>query len=181
MTNKKLTLFLPLLIVAIVITIFLMALNSKNENNQVIIKPKPFPQFALTELQSGKSLSEKIFTSSSNNKYTLLNVWASWCSVCKTEHPFLLKLAEQGINITGLNYRDDPQAAKSLLHKSGDPYQQIIVDDKGKLALDLGVIGTPESYLIDNQGMIVARVNGVLNQTVWEKRFLPVITDNGVE
>jgi len=154
-------------------SVFLLALNNKENDNQVKVKAKPFPSFSLTELQSGQLITESIFKNRPRGEYTLLNVWASWCSACKSEHPFLLKLAEQGINIVGLNFRDDPQTAKSLLNKTGNPYQQIIVDDKGKLAIDLGVIGTPESYLIDKQGLIVTRVNGVLNQFIWDKQLQP--------
>ncbi len=173
MNNKKLTLFIPLIIVAIMIAVFLMALSHKSENKQVIITAKAFPQFTLPALNSTGLITPTIFTSNLNGEYTLLNVWASWCSVCKAEHSFLLKLAQQGFNIVGLNFRDNQHAAISLLNKMGDPYQQVIVDEKGILAIDLGVIGTPESYLIDNKGLIVARVNGVLNQKVWEEQLLP--------
>ena len=172
MNNKKLILLSPLIIMAMVITIFLLALNKKDDN-QIILKAKPFPVFSLTTLQGTELINESTFTNNQESKYTLLNVWASWCAICKTEHQYLLTLSEQGVNIIGLNYRDEQQAAKSLINQMGNPYQQIIVDKKGILALDLGVIGTPESYLIDHKGWIVARVNGVLNQALWAKHFQP--------
>ncbi len=179
MKKTKLMLSVPLIIVAILITVFLMALNNNDASQQAAVKEKPFPQFKTMQLHSSEMITHSIFKQAKKGEYTLLNVWASWCGVCKTEHSYLLKLAQQGVNIVGLNYRDDPQAARSLLEKTGNPYQQVIVDDKGKLALDLGVIGTPENYLINNQGVIVARFNGVLNQAAWEKYFQPIIATNG--
>jgi len=175
MTNKKITLFLPSLLVALFVILLMMALTNKSDNGQLTMRPKALPEFQLSALKTGKTLTRSLFTEPLNNKYTLLNVWASWCVVCKVEHPFLLKLAEQGVTIVGLNYRDNQQSASSLLASAGNPYQQIIYDPKGSLALDLGVVGTPESYLIDPKGMVVARFNGVLNETIWDTHFHPII------
>lgn len=180
MHRKKLTLLLPSLIVASIVILLVMGLSSKNSLTREPMQPRIMPSFQLPSLQAGKLLTESLFSNQSN-AYTLLNVWASWCVVCKTEHPFLITLAEQGVNIIGLNYRDDQQSAISLLAKTGNPYQQVIVDKGGKLALDLGVIGTPETYLIDDQGMIIAHFNGVLTPKVWEEIFKPIIKTLNIE
>lgn len=172
MNSKKITLLLPSLIVALVVILLMMALNNKGNINATNLQPKPFPAFTLTDLKSEYPISEKVFY---QQPVTLLNVWASWCVVCKQEHPFLLELASQGIHIVGLNYRDDRQTALSQLHKRGDPYQAVIFDPQGNLALDLGVIGTPESYLITQQGIIISRFNGPLTQKVWSDIFAPSI------
>ncbi|WP_019617047.1 DsbE family thiol:disulfide interchange protein [Psychromonas ossibalaenae] len=174
MNNKKTALLLPSLIVGLVIILLVMGLNNKNNIKQAAVQPKPLPAFQLNDLQTDQPLTETLFTEQIDSEYTLLNVWASWCAVCKIEHPFLLKLAEQGVNIVGLNYRDNQQTAVSLLAKTGNPYQKVIFDPAGKLALDLGVIGTPESYLINKQGMIIGRFNGALTPEIWTAVFQPV-------
>ena len=173
MVKKKLALLLPVVIVTIIVVFFKFTLDNKETITQANIKQKPFPAFALKDLQDKHLLNEEIFL---EQQYTLLNVWASWCVVCKTEHPFLLKLAEQGINIVGLNYRDNNKSALAVLNNTGDPYRHVIFDKQGGLALDLGVVGTPETYLVNQQGIIVARFNGVLTEKVWKVIFEPNIS-----
>jgi len=107
-----------------------------------------------------------------------LNVWATWCVACLVEHPFLMELRnESRIKIYGLNYKDDRNKALKLLHKIGDPYEFSIFDKEGKLAIDLGVYGAPETFLIDNQGIIRVRHVGVLTQEVWEQKFKSALSE----
>ena len=119
---------------------------------------------------------EKQFnTSILKGKISLLNVWASWCSACMDEHVFLLQLAREGIPIYGLNYKDNQKQALSWLAEWGNPYQAIAADSEGKVAIDLGVYGAPETFLIDQSGVIRYRYAGILTSAVWEKDFLPQI------
>ncbi|KTC65906.1 cytochrome C biogenesis protein (plasmid) [Legionella adelaidensis] len=108
-------------------------------------------------------------------KIHILNVWASWCSSCSEEQYFLVDLAHQGVPILGLNYKDSPIDAKKWLQDWGNPYQQVFTDEKGKVAIELGVYGTPETFLIDKKGIILYRHAGVLNSAIWQKEFLPRI------
>lgn len=107
---------------------------------------------------------------------SLLVVWASWCEACQEEQVFLFDLAHQGIVLFGLNYKDDPVAAQHWLAEWGNPYQAIGQDTSGQVALDLGVYGAPETYLIDQQGLIQYRYAGILNPEVWKREFQPRIT-----
>ena len=84
----------------------------------------------------------------------LLNVWATWCISCRVEHPYLQKLAGEGVPIYGVNYKDDTQAAREWLVEFGDPYLGSIVDEEGSFGLDLGVYGAPETYFIDAEGVV---------------------------
>jgi cytochrome c biogenesis protein CcmG/thiol:disulfide interchange protein DsbE len=111
--------------------------------------------------------------------FMLINVWASWCAACKSEHGFLTRLQHQGIDIIGLNYRDERKPALSMLKDLGDPYQAIIYDIHGSLALDLGVIGAPETFLISPAGEIVHRFSGVLDKQIWDKQFVPLLVGVG--
>jgi cytochrome c biogenesis protein CcmG/thiol:disulfide interchange protein DsbE len=104
----------------------------------------------------------------------LINVWASWCITCRIEHGFLVQLNSQNIPIIGLNYKDERSDAIEWLGKYKDPYRLIIHDYSGSLALDLGVTGAPETFLIKN-GKIIAHFSGEVNKRVWGDVFAPVI------
>ncbi|MEE4204583.1 MAG: DsbE family thiol:disulfide interchange protein [Halieaceae bacterium] len=124
---------------------------------------QPLPAFSLPELASGEMLSP----ASLAGKPALLNVWATWCYSCRVEHPYLLQLAEQGVTIYGLNYKDEDAKASAWLKQLGDPYRQTIVDAEGTLGLDLGVYGAPETYVVDAEGVVRYRHVGVVNEQVW--------------
>jgi cytochrome c biogenesis protein CcmG/thiol:disulfide interchange protein DsbE len=104
---------------------------------------------------------------------SLLVVWASWCDACKQEQVFLFQLAKQGIALYGLNYKDDADSAKQWLSDWGNPYRAIGQDTQGQLAIELGVYGAPETYLIDAHGVIQYRHPGILSADVWQKEFVP--------
>ncbi|KKD58650.1 hypothetical protein RN22_20010 [Grimontia sp. AD028] len=144
-----------------------------NNNPPFAMKGKPVPQFLLTSLRSGESVDQTLF----QNDWLLLNIWASWCSSCKAEHPYLMSLKSAGIPIVGLNYRDKKNAAISVLKETGDPYQTVIYDPQGSLALELGSIVTPETYLIDREGTLMFRHIGILDEGIWQREFQPRIDD----
>lgn len=103
----------------------------------------------------------------------LINVWATWCFSCRVEHPYLLELAENGITIYGLNYKDDPEKALVWLDDLGNPYAETVVDKDGLFGLDLGVYGAPETYVIDASGVVRHRHVGVVNEQVWNEQLAP--------
>ena len=107
---------------------------------------------------------------------SILVIWASWCEACREEQAFLMHIAQQkNVRVYGLNYKDDPLAAKQWLVEWGNPFQAIGMDRHGKLALDLGVYGTPETYLINEQGTIQHRFAGRLTPAIWRREFLPYL------
>ena len=107
----------------------------------------------------------------------LLNVWASWCEACRAEHPVLIDLARRGeIPLIGLNYKDTPEKARAWLEAhGGNPFQTIAVDANGKVGIDWGVYGVPETFLIDANGIILYKHTGPLNRKVLEETLLPLI------
>ncbi|MCW8331202.1 DsbE family thiol:disulfide interchange protein [Photobacterium sp. SDRW27] len=169
----KLTRFLPLFFVLLLGGIIVMAMGEQNNSTVSPLQERSVPEFSLASLQQESlTLTEVSLT----GQLQLLNVWASWCGICKSEHAFLMELAKQDqVKIVGLNYRDDRQSALNELAASGNPYQKVIFDPKGSLALDLGVYGTPESYLIDQNGVIRQRYVGTLTPQIWQQEFVPVI------
>lgn len=98
----------------------------------------------------------------------LVNFWASWCAPCRVEHPLLMRLAqEEGIRIIGLNYKDRPPAARQFLKGLGDPFEVVVRDETGRTAIEWGVSGVPETFVIDADGVIRARHVGPLTQKAW--------------
>lgn len=131
---------------------------------------KPMPEFHLSALDDPeKMLSADDVT----GKVLFLNVWGTWCISCQVEHPVLKKMAEQGVPIIGINYKDYRESAQKYLELHGNPFVFSVFDDKGDLGLDLGVYGAPETYLLDQKGRIRYRFVGVLDADKWEHELRP--------
>lgn len=133
----------------------------------------PVPAFTLPTLDDpGKSFSAAAL----KGKVHLLNIWATWCPSCYAEHPMLLKLAkEQGISIIGVNYKDEREKALRYLAEQGNPYETVISDERGRLGIDLGVYGAPETFLVDADGIIRFRLVGVVDERTWSEQLAPRI------
>lgn len=168
---ERLKLFLPLLMFIVLATVLYRGLGKNPNAMPSALIGRPVPEFNLPSLRNDKSLlNQEIF----KGQVTLLNVWATWCPSCRTEHPYLLNLAEQGVVIIGLDYKDETIKARHWLQQLGNPYRQVIVDREGSLGLDLGVFGAPETYLIDSAGVIRYKHVGVLDQRIWQRDFDPL-------
>ncbi len=134
---------------------------------------KPVPAFSVPLLSDpAKTLS----ASDLRGKVYLLNVWGSWCVSCREEHPVLVELAKKGtIPIYGLNWKDKREDALAWLERYGDPYIGSGVDRDGRVAIDFGVYGAPETYLIDRQGVIRFKQTGPLTWQIIEQKIMPLI------
>ncbi|MDD1779891.1 DsbE family thiol:disulfide interchange protein [Enterovibrio sp. ZSDZ35] len=160
---------LPLLsALGLIFSLFWIMINQDNTGQitNFPMKGHAVPAFTYSTLD-GTPVDESLF----QQDWKILNVWASWCVVCKKEHDFLMALANQGVPIIGLNYRDKKGAAIHTLDTTGNPYQTVIFDPQGALAMELGSMVTPETYLIDGQGILVHRHTGALDSQVWENEF----------
>lgn len=131
---------------------------------------KDFPGFALPLLQDP---SRQASVADMKGQVALVNVWATWCSSCWAEHKVLLEMAAQGVNIYGINYKDERDAALAYLEKQGNPFRLIVADETGGLGLDLGVTGAPETFLIDAAGVIRFHYAGIITQEYWQKELGP--------
>ena len=135
---------------------------------------KPIPTFAVATLKD----PTKIITDKDlQGKIALVNVWATWCPACKQEHETLVQLAQQvKIPIYGLNYKEtDKEGAIRWLQDYGDPYVFNLSDENGRIAIDFGVYGAPETFLIDEQGIIRHKLVGIMTPQVWQTQFVPII------
>ena len=168
---QRIKLFVPLLIFIVLAVFLLNGLERDPNAMPSALIDRPVPEFLLPVLgDSARQVDKTIF----QGQPSLLNVWATWCISCRAEHPFLNKLSQQGIRIIGLNYKDDNTEANKWLVEKGDPYALSIVDASGRMGLDLGVFGAPETYVIDSLGIIRYKHVGVVDDRVWQKHLLPV-------
>jgi len=108
----------------------------------------------------------------------MVNFWASWCGPCRAEHPNLMKLAEGGLQIYGVNYKDNPENAAQFLAGLGDPFTAILSDSKGRNGIEWGITGVPESLLIDGNGIILWHYRGPITQSIIDKQIQPVLDAN---
>ncbi len=133
---------------------------------------KPAPAFDLPVLHQP---DKRFVPGEMRGKVWLLNVWASWCVSCREEHPVLVELAKRGVMpILGLNYKDKGDEATAWLKRFGDPYQLSVVDADGRIGIDYGVYGVPETYLIDAEGVIRFKQIGPLTMAIVEQKVLPL-------
>ncbi|MEQ1777274.1 MAG: DsbE family thiol:disulfide interchange protein [Nitrosomonas sp.] len=150
-----------------------LTLNPRQVPSPLIDKPAPV--FQLNHLHE----PEKVMASQDNlGKVWMLNVWASWCVACRDEHPLLVQLANSGIvPIYGLNYKDERTTAMQWLKRYGDPYTISIVDQDGKVGIDYGVYGVPETYVIDKKGIIRHKQIGPVTVDALQKTIIPLILE----
>ncbi len=170
---KKAKLAIPLIIFIVIIGFLWHGLKV---NPSIIPSPlisQPAPEFKLPQLFYPK---EYISNDDFIGHVTLVNVWATWCNSCIEEHNFLLNISNiDDVRIVGLNYKDDVSLAKQWLQENGNPYDVVAVDASGNTAIDWGVYGTPETFLIDKKGVIRYKHIGPLNASIWEKTLRPII------
>jgi cytochrome c biogenesis protein CcmG, thiol:disulfide interchange protein DsbE len=134
---------------------------------------KPAPQFALSDVLNPTRI---VSNADLKGQVYVLNVWATWCIPCREEHEALLTIAQQKVvPIIGLNYRDQRDRAQQWLQQLGNPYQAVAFDGDGRTAIEWGVYGAPETYLIDAQGRVIFKFISPMTEDIWRHEFLPRI------
>lgn len=167
---KRALLFaLPLLAFLVLAVMFGSRIGKNSDALPTALAGQPVPEFRLPTLD-GREMTQADLKGP-----LLLNVWATWCPACYEELPYLQQLAQQGVAIVGLNYKDDLPAAQRFLAERGSPYRAVIVDAQGQLGLDLGVYGAPETFVIDAHGVILHRITGVLTPENFAQEVAPLL------
>jgi cytochrome c biogenesis protein CcmG/thiol:disulfide interchange protein DsbE len=134
---------------------------------------KPLPGFVLPGLPPGDGFSSADITAA--GRPALINFFASWCVPCVEEAPVLMTLKRQGITIWGIVYKDKPTAARDFLKRNGDPYTRIASDERGNTAIDFGLYGVPETYVVDATGTVRWRWAGGLSEDVVRNSLAPLL------
>jgi len=166
--KNKVSIFLVIIFLSFCFVIFYKGLNNPNTYSPKIMDKKNIPIFEAKDFNSSSYLnSEKIFE---EDTFYIINIWASWCVPCRTEHPLLMKLSKnQSVKLIGLNYKDNLNNAKKFINELGNPYSQIIIDNDGTLSIEFGAYGVPETFIIDKNKMIIRKFIGPINQEILEQ------------
>jgi cytochrome c biogenesis protein CcmG/thiol:disulfide interchange protein DsbE len=169
---RRLVYGLPLVLVALLGVAFYFQLGTDTQKLPSALIDKPLPVFNLPPIDGGGTA---LTNADLAGKVVLLNVWASWCPPCRVEHPILMNIAANGVPIYGVNYKDKPEDAKRFLTQLGNPFAAIGADRDGKLAIDLGVYGYPETFIVDANGIIRYRHAGPISKPDWEQTLGPIV------
>lgn len=172
--NKKRVYYLVPIILFVVLVGFLVVglrLNPRDVPSPLI--GKPAPEFSLPSLaDANKKISSKDFL----GEPWLFNVWATWCVSCREEHPTLVEFSRQtGVKIIGLDWKDDSIKAREWLTVLGDPYSAVAVDVSGDTAIDWGVYGAPETYVVDKHGVIRHKQTGPVTPEIIQTQIIPLL------
>lgn len=167
--------FIPPLLFLVLVGVFLVG-NFREDRSAL---PSTLIDRAAPEMALGTLEGRPAFTGDDlrQGEVTLVNFWASWCPPCRAEMPFFAELSAQGYTIYGINARDDPANAQAFLNDLGNPFSGIGTSRDGRAAIDWGVYGMPETFVVDGEGRIVTRFAGEVTERVWRDRLLPAIED----
>ncbi|MGO4855259.1 DsbE family thiol:disulfide interchange protein [Phaeovulum sp. W22_SRMD_FR3] len=165
--------FLPLVISLGLGGVAYLALGRENADQlPSALVGKAAPEVAVTPLGEGAPFTAETLR---DGKLKLVNFWASWCAPCRVEHPNLQALAAEGIDIYGINYKDTPAQALKFLGDLGSPFKALGADPQGRVAIDWGVYGVPETFLVDGEGKILFRFAGPLTERVIASDLRPLM------
>jgi len=164
---------LPIAVFAIMIPVFIIGLDRNKSELPSPLLDQMAPTFALPSLHDADRM---VGSGNYKGKVALVNVWATWCGACRTEHPYLMELAARNeIPIFGLNWRDQRSPAIDWLERLGDPYFETAYDEDGRVGIDWGVYGAPETFLISAEGKVLFKYISPMTEQVWQEEFLPRI------
>jgi cytochrome c biogenesis protein CcmG/thiol:disulfide interchange protein DsbE len=163
--KNKFILFIFITFLIFCFVFFYKGLNNSNTYTPIINDKKRIPLFEAKDFNSNVYLdSKKIFN---EDIFYIVNIWASWCVPCRTEHPLLMQLSKsQSVKLIGLNYRDNFNNAKNFISEFGNPYSVILIDKDGTLSIEFGAYGVPETFLIDKNKDIIKKFVGPINQEI---------------
>ena len=162
--KKEFKIFALLIFFGLLFSLFYNSLFKKKDFEPRVMIGKQLPNLTSKSLFYDQNINIKQIA---NNNLFIINIFASWCAPCKIEHPFLMQLKRKKISIIGINYKDNKKNAKVFLKKYGNPFQEVLLDNKGELSINLGAYGVPETYLVDKNFKIIDKhIGPISNQFV---------------
>jgi cytochrome c biogenesis protein CcmG/thiol:disulfide interchange protein DsbE len=172
---KSLRLLIPLAVFGIIAVFLFIGLSRDPREIPSPLVDKPAPAFTLKQLHAP---DQKLSTADMKGQVWLLNVWASWCVSCRVEHPLLVQLAQANVvPVIGLNYKDKVPEGIAWLKQHGDPYKLSVVDADGRVGIDWGVYGVPETFVVDKNGVIRYKHIGPVTADALQKTILPLVRE----
>ena len=173
MTMRRLLYLIPVIVFGAVGIGLAVGLTRDPGTLPSALLDRPVPAFELPALEGAEGFS----TEDLKGRVSLVNVFASWCVPCRVEHPVLMRLAEEGVPIFGINYKDPPDQAKVWLAELGDPFEKIGADRNGRVGIEWGVYGVPETFVVDAEGRIRHRHVGPIQARDLERTLLPILAE----
>ena len=165
--------FIPLILFLFIAIFLYFSLNSNSSKLPSPLLGKMFPNVEAKDFYSDESV---LLTDLFSDNISLVNVWASWCVTCRQEHQMMMKIANnKDLQLIGINYKDTRADGERYLEVMGNPFDVIVFDPSGKIGLDLGVYATPETFLVNQKGVILYKHIGAIDSKVWEEGFTPYI------
>ena len=168
----KLWFLIPLIVFFSLIVMLFFRLGKPTEIVANTSLERPVPSFELPLLSD---TSRMITDAQLPKEPYLINVWGSWCPTCVYEHPFFVELKQRGVHTVGVNYKDEVSDALNYLNELSDPYLMSVRDYSGQFALDLGLTGAPETFVVDSKGIIRQHIVGEVNEENWQSRINPCL------
>ena len=165
--------FIPLILFVVIAVFLYFSLNSTSSKLSSPLLGKIFPNVEGRDFYSDESV---LLTDLFSDNISLVNVWASWCVTCRQEHQMMMKIANnKDLQLIGINYKDTRVDGEKYLEVMGNPFDVIVFDPSGKIGLNLGVYATPETFLVNQQGVILYKHIGAIDSKIWEEDFIPHI------
>ena len=177
---RRVLLILPVVLFVVLIGVLgVLTLQTKDGRDPSLIPSplvgKPVPQFTLPAVD--ENVAGGFATEDLRGKVTMVNVFASWCIPCLAEHPLITRLADEGLTVYGINHRDSAPDAAKWLKKNGNPYTGVGFDPDGRVSLEWGVTGVPETFIINPAGIIIYKHSGPMTARVLEDKILPKLRE----
>jgi cytochrome c biogenesis protein CcmG/thiol:disulfide interchange protein DsbE len=169
---RRLLAIAPALAFVLLILAFVVGLRHDPSLLPSMLIGKPLPQMALAPVREG---DVGLTNADLVGEPSLVNVFGSWCVSCRIEHPFLLSLRAQGVRVHGVDWKDAPADGAAWLNQFGDPYARVGNDQAGRTAIDLGVTGAPETFIVDRRGRVRYKQIGPITQEVWDEKIGPLM------
>lgn len=170
---KRLIFLAPLAVLAAIVVFFAAGLRHDPAILPSQLLERPLPTFARASVEPGRP---GFGSATLTGQPALLNIWASWCASCKAEHPMLMQLNAAGVPIYGLAWKDTAPAAAAVLTSAGNPYRATADDADGRVGIDLGVTGAPETFVVDARGRVRYKQVGPITPEVWAATLQPLLT-----
>jgi cytochrome c biogenesis protein CcmG/thiol:disulfide interchange protein DsbE len=161
---------MPAAVLAALVALFAVRLPHDPSKIPSPLIGKAAPEFDLPTLDGGR-----LALTSLRGQPAVVNFWASWCTPCLEEHPLLMELARSGVKIVGMNYKNEPEAAAQWLARHGNPFGVIARDAEGRVGLDWGVYGVPETFVLDAGGVVRHKHVGPLTREAWQAEIAPLL------
>ena len=172
---RKLLYALPLIVLVVLSLFFARGLQMDPKTLPSELIDKPVPAFALDPIP-GRDKGAGLTSEALTGAVSLVNIWGSWCIACKAEHPMLNHIqASYDVPLHGIDWKDEPGKALAWLRRNGDPYDRVGMDPDSTVAIDFGVTGAPETFVVDAEGVIRYKHTGPITRQAWENTIWPLI------